>query len=41
MQYVVVKNQDLSNIKKQKGLLGNLGAKTPLSKVPTLGDILF
>ena len=24
-----------------KGLLGSLGAKTPLSKVPILGDILF
>ena len=30
-------------IKKQesKGLLNNLGIKTPLSKVPILGDILF
>ena len=24
-----------------KGLLSNLGIKTPLSKVPILGDILF
>ena len=24
-----------------KGLLGHLGIRTPLSKVPTLGDILF
>ena len=24
-----------------KGLLSNLGVKTPLSKVPILGDILF
>ena len=24
-----------------KGLLRNLGIKTPLSKVPILGDILF
>ena len=24
-----------------KGLLSNLGTKTPLSKVPILGDILF
>ena len=30
-----IKNQEA------KGLLGNLGSKTPLSKVPTLGDILF
>ena len=30
-------------IKKQKakGLLSNLGIRTPLSKVPLLGDILF
>ena len=30
-------------IKKQeaKGLLSNLGVRTPLSKVPILGDILF
>ena len=24
-----------------KGLLSNLGLKTPLNKVPVLGDILF
>ena len=30
-----IKNQ------KGKGLLCNLGIKTPLSKVPILGDILF
>ena len=30
-----IKNQ------KAKGLLSNLGIKTPLSKVPILGDILF
>ena len=30
-------------IKKQeaKGLLSNLGIRTPLSKIPVLGDILF
>ena len=30
-------------IKKEeaKGLLSNLGIRTPLNKVPTLGDILF
>ena len=38
---MVVKNQDLLKIKKQKGLLSNLGVRTPLSKVPILGDILF
>ena len=30
-----IKNQNA------KGLLSNLGIKTPLSKVPILGDILF
>ena len=30
-----IKNQEA------KGLLRNLGLKTPLSKVPILGDILF
>ena len=30
-----IKNQEA------KGLLGNLGIRTPLSKVPILGDILF
>ena len=30
-----IKNQEA------KGLLSNLGIKTPLSKVPILGDILF
>ena len=30
-----IKNQEA------KGLLSNLGIKTPLSKVPILGDVLF
>ena len=30
-----IKNQEA------KGLLSNLGVKTPLSKIPILGDILF
>ena len=30
-----VKNQEA------KGLLSNLGVRTPLRKVPTLGDLLF
>ena len=30
-----IKNQEA------KGLLSNLGVKTPLSKVPIFGDILF
>ena len=41
VQYTIVKNQDLLKIKKQKGLLSNLGVRAPLSKVPILGDILF
>ena len=32
---ISIKNQEAT------GLLGNLGIKTPLSKVPILGDILF
>ena len=35
VQYPVVKNQEA------KGLLSNLGIKTPLSKVSILADILF
>ena len=30
-----IKNQEA------KGLLGNLGVRTPLSKVPILGDVLL
>ena len=39
VQYVVVKRF----IKKQEasGILSNLGLKTPLNKIPLLGDILF
>ena len=39
MQYVVVKRF----IKKQEasGILSNLGLKTPLNKIPLLGDKLF
>ena len=29
------------NNQEAKGLLSNLGVRTPLSKVPILGDILF
>ena len=34
---------DSKNIKKQdaEGLLSKLGIKTPLSKIPILGDVLF
>ena len=35
VQYVIVKNQEAT------GLLSNLVVRTPLSKVPMLGDILF
>ena len=38
VRYVEVKNQDLLKIKE---LLSNLGVRTPLSKIPVLGDILF
>ena len=36
-------NKKSKFIKKQeaKGLLSNLGIRTPLSKIPILGDVLF
>ena len=36
-------NKKLKFIKEQqaKGLLSNLGIRTPLNKIPVLGDILF
>ena len=37
MQYVILKDVDLL----AKGLLSKLGIKTPSSKIPILGDILF
>ena len=40
-QYAVVKNQDLLKNWEAKGLVSNLGLRTPLSKVPLSGDILF
>ena len=39
--YVVVKSQNSLKKQKSKGLLSNLGIKTPLSKIPILGDVLF
>ena len=36
-----VKNQRFIKNQGAKGLLSNLGLRTPLSKVPLLGDILF
>ena len=35
------KKSKFINKQEAKGLLSNLGVKTPLSKVPILGDILF
>ena len=35
MQHEAVKNQEA------RGLLSNLGLRTPLSNVPVLGDTLF
>ena len=35
------KNSRLIKNQEAKGLLSNLGIKTPLSRVPILGDILF
>ena len=39
VQYVAVKK--IIKNQETKGLLSNLGIRTPLSKVPLLGDILF
>ena len=41
VQYVVVKKSRFIKDQEAKGLLSNLGVRTPLSKVPILGDILF
>ena len=35
------KNSRFIKHQEAKGLLSNLGLRTPLSKVPILGDILF
>ena len=35
------KNSKFIKNQEAKGLLSNLGLRTPLSKVPILGDILF
>ena len=39
MLYAAVKNQNL--LKKAKGLLSNIGIRTPSRKFPLIGDILF
>ena len=36
-----IKNSRFVKNQEAKGLLRNLGVKTPLNKVPLLGDILF
>ena len=41
MQYVVGKKSRFIKNQEAKGLLSNLGIRTPLSIVPVLGDILF
>ena len=41
VQYVVVENLNLKRKQEAKGILSNLGIKTPLSKIPIFGDILF
>ena len=42
-QYAVCGSKKSKFMKEQeaKGLLSNLGIKTPLSKIPLLGDLLF
>ena len=42
-KYAICNCKKFKFVKKQdaKGLLSNLGIKTPLSKLPLLGDILF
>ena len=42
-KYTICGNKKSYFFKNQeaKGLLSNLGLRTPLSKVPVLGDILF
>ena len=35
------KKSEFINQQEAKGLLSKLGIKTPLSKIPVLGDILF
>ena len=42
-KYAICSSKKSRFIKNQeaKGLLSNLGIRTPLSKVPILGDILF
>ena len=41
MQYSVKRKSIFVKNQEAKGLLINLGLRTPFSKVPVLGDILF
>ena len=41
VQYEAVKKSRFIKNQEAKGLLSNLGIRTPLNKVPILGDILF
>ena len=41
MLYAVVKIIKFIKEQQAKGLLSNLGLRTPLNKIPVLGDILF
>ena len=41
MRYVNSKNSKFINQQEAKELLSKLGIKTPLGKIPILGDILF
>ena len=36
-----IKKSRFVKVKEAKGLLSNLGIKTPLNKIPLLSDILF
>ena len=42
-KFVICGNKKSKSIKEQqaKGFLSNLGIRTPLNKIPLLGDILF
>ena len=41
VRYAVVKKSRFIKNQEAKGLLSNLGIRTPLSKEPILGDVLF
>ena len=41
MQYVAVKKCKFIKKQDAKGILSSLGIKTPLSKIPLLGDVYF